>query len=42
MTVIWDTALCSLVEVDRRFRDAYASIIRGMESNMSISYNKRS
>jgi hypothetical protein len=23
MTALWDTAPCSLVEVDRRFRDAY-------------------
>jgi hypothetical protein len=23
MTAFWDKALCSLVEVDRRFRDAY-------------------
>jgi hypothetical protein len=30
ITAFWLIAQCSLVEVDRRFRDAYCSMIRAM------------
>jgi hypothetical protein len=37
MTVFWDTALCSLVDVDRRFRGAYCLIRAMMMEAVCIS-----
>jgi hypothetical protein len=35
MTVFWDVAPCSLVEIDRCFRDAYCFYHQGDEPEMS-------
>jgi hypothetical protein len=39
MTVFWDTAPCNLVEFDRRFRGACASIIRPTAHHQSAPSN---
>jgi hypothetical protein len=38
MTVFWDVAPCSLVEVDRRFRGAYCLHIQGDISEKAVSF----
>jgi hypothetical protein len=37
MIALWDIVPCSVAEVDRRFRDTYASIIRAMMEAVRIS-----
>jgi hypothetical protein len=36
MTVFWDVALCSLVEINRRFRDAYCLHHQGDEASFLL------
>jgi hypothetical protein len=36
MTVFWDVRLCRLADIDRRFGEAYASIIRVIRLNDGV------
>jgi hypothetical protein len=38
MTVFWDVAPCSLVEIDRSFRGAYCLHHQGDRPEMSVSF----
>jgi hypothetical protein len=37
MTVFWDVAPCNVVQIDRRFRDAYCLLIALMMEAVSTS-----
>jgi hypothetical protein len=38
MTLFWDVAKCSLVEIDRRFRDAYCLLYQGATSQRTVIF----